>query len=236
MSIVKVNTAQLTELPSDLFNQIEITELYANAFRLEHDITFDHEKLVEYGIKNPKIVRLTQLNYDDRSDQKIIKSIVKELRTELRQYFGSRGLINLSTEIKNLSLLEVLDLSANRLDYIPDEIGLLKNLKILNLSCNNLKKIPDSIKNLTNLKCIDLSHNPITEMPPILLEMECLKKEETLKEVKHQLVIDMVKKQDFEAAAAARESIGKSGIYIDRKIGLCFGLFGIQCISATMDL
>ena len=236
MPVAKINTVQLTELPSDLFTQIEITELYANAFILEDKINVDHEKLVEFGIKNPKFERLTQLNYDNHSDQEIIQSIVKDFRTEIRQYFGSKGLLSLASEIKNLSQLEVLDLSANRLQYLPDEIGELKNLKILNLSCNNLKTIPDSIKNLTNLIFIDLSHNPIIEIPLVLLEMESLKKEETLKEEKHQLVIDMVKKQNFEAAAAARESIGKSGIYIDRKIGLFFDLEGYQCITTTMDL
>ena len=51
---------------------------------------------------------------------------------------------------------------------LPPEIGQLTNLQQLNLSYNRLTRLPPEIGQLTNLQELDLSNNPLTSLPPEL--------------------------------------------------------------------
>jgi Leucine-rich repeat (LRR) protein len=67
--------------------------------------------------------------------------------------------------IENLTGLEVLNLSYNRLTSLPDTFRNLKKLKLLDLSWNEFVEIPEMIKKLPSLKVINLDHNYIEEIP-----------------------------------------------------------------------
>ncbi|CAL5046357.1 unnamed protein product [Urochloa decumbens] len=59
--------------------------------------------------------------------------------------------------IGTLINLEILDLSDNELNYLPESIGNLKRLHTLNLwACERLKSLPDSIRGATGLKSLGL--------------------------------------------------------------------------------
>ncbi|KAJ5068236.1 leucine rich repeats and iq motif containing 4 [Anaeramoeba ignava] len=60
-----------------------------------------------------------------------------------------------------VSQLLELDLSSNKLENIPKEIGNLKYLQTLNISHNKLNKIPDSITELKDLQVFNCSSNQI---------------------------------------------------------------------------
>lgn len=61
--------------------------------------------------------------------------------------------------------LEILDLSRNRLDTLPDDFGRLKRLKILFLSENRFSRIPDVLSDCPSLTMIGFKSNQITEFP-----------------------------------------------------------------------
>lgn len=49
-------------------------------------------------------------------------------------------------------MLQIVDLSVNDLESVPNEIGKWSQLKSLDLHDNLLESIPDSVENLKNIK------------------------------------------------------------------------------------
>ena len=68
----------------------------------------------------------------------------------------------------------VLNLSANRLTTLPQELFLLTNLKELHLWVNRIEVLPEAIEKCTALEVLDLSANRLKELP--LLKLPALKK------------------------------------------------------------
>lgn len=70
---------------------------------------------------------------------------------------SSRGLSgSLKAEVRQLSALEVLDISDNDFTGLPAEVGQLSNLRVLNLADNPLTGLPHELGNLQNLETFDL--------------------------------------------------------------------------------
>jgi len=61
----------------------------------------------------------------------------------------------------NLTSLQTLDLSYNKLTTLPESMGNLSSLKKLDLRNNELNKLPKSLKNLRSLNEVNLRHNPL---------------------------------------------------------------------------
>lgn len=62
--------------------------------------------------------------------------------------------------------LTALDLSHNRISFIPSGIESFTNLEILILSHNNIKRLPSEIGKLQNLKKLIVENNQLTSLPP----------------------------------------------------------------------
>jgi hypothetical protein len=62
-----------------------------------------------------------------------------------------------------------------KLEYIPESIENLTELEVLNLSYNKLTKLPTTFKNLKNLKLLDLSWNEFVEIPGIIRNLPSLR-------------------------------------------------------------
>lgn len=71
----------------------------------------------------------------------------------------------LPVEICDISDLQQIIITNNKIASIPGEIGKLEALSVLNLSNNELRTLPPEIGSLKNLKKLNLSNNPLEEIP-----------------------------------------------------------------------
>ncbi|WP_372364718.1 leucine-rich repeat domain-containing protein [Candidatus Uabimicrobium sp. HlEnr_7] len=62
-------------------------------------------------------------------------------------------------KIFELSSLQKLNLSRNKIQTIPKNIKKLRNLREFSISSNNLRTLPEEIYKLTSLKSLDMSRN-----------------------------------------------------------------------------
>ncbi|XP_019051523.1 PREDICTED: plant intracellular Ras-group-related LRR protein 6 isoform X2 [Nelumbo nucifera] len=71
----------------------------------------------------------------------------------------------LKEDVKNLSMLSVLNISHNRLSHLPAAIGDLPMLKSLDVSFNSILCIPEEIGSATALVKLDYSNNLLKDLP-----------------------------------------------------------------------
>ncbi|MGI4862628.1 MAG: COR domain-containing protein [Janthinobacterium lividum] len=87
---------------------------------------------------------------------------------------SGKGIIQLPSEIGDLTKLESLDLSNNNLTRLPSELGNLINLIDLNVKNNELSFLPDSFTKLSNLKRLHMNSNLFTEIPKEVFKIKSL--------------------------------------------------------------
>jgi Leucine-rich repeat (LRR) protein len=88
----------------------------------------------------------------------------------------SRNLFNqLPQELLTLVSLQGLILSENSLDTLGDGIRSLKELKILDLEANNLKRVPKSLGKLRKLEILILKDNDLISLPSSLKDLKNLR-------------------------------------------------------------
>lgn len=69
-------------------------------------------------------------------------------------------------QILQLSSLEILDISRNRLKSLPEEIRQLSSLKVLAISRNRIEKLPLCLGDMSSLRMLKLDDNPLIFPPP----------------------------------------------------------------------
>lgn len=106
-----------------------------------------------------------------------IKGIPKEIenlsRLETLDLSGNR-IAQVYSKLFQLPKLKILNLNNNRLINLPKQVGLLKNLRILQLQNNNLQILPEEIGELQNLLEINLSYNKFNNFPKVLFRLKNL--------------------------------------------------------------
>ena len=92
-------------------------------------------------------------------------------------YLDSNKFNIIPNYIYYLKKLVLLDMSNNLITYIDDNFCWnFSNLKVLNLSGNRLKFIPSSIRYMINLQCLSFAKNELTSIPNELIYVKYLKK------------------------------------------------------------
>lgn len=102
------------------------------------------------------------------SNQKLreIPPEVLSLSEKLRNLDLSKNkLIYLPEDVSTLKLLKQLNLESNKLEIIPVCLSNLKKLELLNLSNNSIAVLPRSFSDLCNLKQLYMNNNKITVFP-----------------------------------------------------------------------
>ncbi|XP_068137388.1 DISP complex protein LRCH3 isoform X3 [Hyperolius riggenbachi] len=67
--------------------------------------------------------------------------------------------------------LKVLITSNNKLDSLPEEIGLLRNLTELDVSCNEIQTLPRQIGKLDSLRDLNIRRNHLLQLPEELADL-----------------------------------------------------------------
>ena len=82
-----------------------------------------------------------------------------------------KGLGAISAERAGRVQLHVLDLSDNKIAFIPIELGLLTSLTILSVARNALFELPAEIGRLTNLEILAVDQNKLFQLPPEIVSL-----------------------------------------------------------------
>jgi internalin A len=93
----------------------------------------------------------------------LIETAARESWTGLN--LRNRGLTELPPEIGQLTRLQSLSLSFNKLAVLPPEIGQLTRLQTLDIQNNQLTLLPSEIGQLSQLQSLDLNINRLVALP-----------------------------------------------------------------------
>jgi len=90
--------------------------------------------------------------------------------------FTERGLEKFPADlVKVAGNLRNLDLSKNKIEALPVNVGAFKVLKNLNVSRNRIKEFPPSIENLVKLENLNVAFNLIASIPAGFSKLKALK-------------------------------------------------------------
>ncbi|KDD72757.1 hypothetical protein H632_c2936p1 [Helicosporidium sp. ATCC 50920] len=81
-------------------------------------------------------------------------------------------LVSIPACVQDLTALEELDVSFNRLEALPDELGSCCKLRVVIADENKMLSLPESLKNLQALRTLSARHNRIAAVPSAIL-LEC---------------------------------------------------------------
>ncbi|CAH3157474.1 unnamed protein product [Pocillopora meandrina] len=103
----------------------------------------------------------------------------EKLRSKIRTDYVGRKTLNLSARdllklpkaVLELTELEKLDLSRNKLKTIPENVGKLNNITAFYVSGNQLSIFPASLTQLKKLRWLDISRNKLTTISDAIGEM-----------------------------------------------------------------
>ncbi|XP_077249294.1 putative disease resistance protein At3g14460 [Tasmannia lanceolata] len=127
---------------------------------LAESISGDECLRMECGVSRtiPKIARHLSWILDEENP--ISLKVLYKFKS-LRSFLVGVNSLNpppiINDALKELTCLQVLDLSFTRIEKLPDSIGNLKHLRYLDLSCTMIDRLPESVTNLCNLQtlCMD---------------------------------------------------------------------------------
>ncbi len=164
---IELGLNKLTAFPGDLslIPSLKIISVYKNSI-----------SLMSPGIK--KFVRLEDLVIRGNKLTSLPLEF-GELKT-LRKLDLRENQLTSITPLLNLISLEELDIAENKIEDIPDKIGILTNLKKLSLSSNPIRTMPEKIRDLQSLNYISIDGNDSAKLPAYLSLVATLSKLKTL--------------------------------------------------------
>ncbi|ADB42932.1 COR domain-containing protein [Spirosoma linguale] len=128
---------------------------------------------VDIGYNDIKLIPFGRIDYPKCKTLAIQGNKLEEFPSAISQVNTLEKLVISENEISSieddaflgLENLEELDLSFNRLTYLPSSLGKLTKLKKLNLSGNNIRSLPKEFENLVSLESLGLDGNPLERVP-----------------------------------------------------------------------
>lgn len=129
-------------------------------------------KLTKQTNSKENLNSIRSIDFDP--DQKIDFEVL-DLTAE-RQSGLNLPIIHLPIDLFNFKQLRRLHLDCNQIRTLPDKLGEnLVNLQVLTVSSNNLQYLPDTLENLNKLQSLHLSNNKFKYFPLVVCRIESLK-------------------------------------------------------------
>lgn len=184
-------SADLRAQATNLLNQ------YASANikkAMERKLEFNTEKTIKVNIEKYvstsnreldglKFAQALYNKYDLGFAYLMKEGSSKEIRQILNNHVNGtsfklnrKGLTTMPNEFFELTELEDIDLSGNKLSSISNKFKVFKNLRKLNVSYNCLKKIHPSLASLQHLEDLNLDKNLVEEFPEVLGDIKSLRR------------------------------------------------------------
>ena len=182
---------ELTHLPSELFELINLTklELTDNELSTLPESIGKLINLTRLDLNNnqftliPKIIgkltKLTHLILWGNRITKLSEAIGKLTKITHLDLYNNK-LTMLPEALGKLTMLTELDLRSNYFTLLSETIGKLTKITHLDLHNNNLTMLPEAIGKLTMLTELDLRHNKLTILPESIEKLTKLRKLELL--------------------------------------------------------
>lgn len=89
-------------------------------------------------------------------------------------HLATNSIRSIESDVKNFKYTKIIDVSNNKLTFIPSELFLLPQLEMLNLSYNRISKMPQLTirgKPKRLIENVDLSANELKQFPEYLLQI-----------------------------------------------------------------
>lgn len=103
------------------------------------------------------------------------QDVVSQLKNNVRSIDLSHNKIKFIPEsIGTFIQLKQLNMNFNKLSSLPDEIGLCRKLETITMTNNLIVTVPSSFADLINLRVVDLSENQIRMFPVQLAQLKQL--------------------------------------------------------------
>ena len=161
----------------------EIIDLSHREFLLESQTLSTSLKYLNLSFSNLAVIpplignlkRLKQLDLHCTELLLELPSEIGELTNLISLHLDSSNITMIPPSIGNLKYLEVLNLNDTNLSELPQEIWELPSLKQLLLSGTHLTVIPPSIGNLKTLEVLQSSEMELSELPQEIWELPSLK-------------------------------------------------------------
>uniref|UniRef100_A0A3B3XKE2 Disease resistance R13L4/SHOC-2-like LRR domain-containing protein n=1 Tax=Poecilia mexicana TaxID=48701 RepID=A0A3B3XKE2_9TELE len=179
------NLTELVELDLSRNDIIELPENISNCKSLQV-ADFSGNPLLRLPESFAQLQHLTTLSINDISLQTLPENIGRSLsqlhkleeldigNNELYKLVSFFKLLFCLFELCNIKSLLCLDLSENKLEFLPEELGGLVSLTDLLVSQNSLEYIPESIGKLKNLSILKADLNKLTLLPETIGNCESL--------------------------------------------------------------
>lgn len=161
-ALQRLNLSQnnLTVIPTTLFQrslQLKHLDLSRNPFKVLPNGIFENQHSLEHVIiDETNLIKLN--NWVSRKSNVVKKDVLKHLRTISMRKNRHLQEIDAIT-FRSLPAVQYLDLSGNDLRILPSEIGELTELNHLNISQNRLISLTKQLNTLQYLQTIDMLGN-----------------------------------------------------------------------------
>ncbi|EDV23314.1 uncharacterized protein TRIADDRAFT_27850 [Trichoplax adhaerens] len=172
LEILDISNNQLSELPHSIQklaclkflnmsnNKLEVLPSEIAFMKGLKDLNISSNKIKELKVDFQLLNKLERLDIRCNHIEEVPVFSTDNTLKEL--YLGSNRIKNLlGSTLQKLSVVAIMDMSENKIEFVPDEVVNMKQLERFDLTNNDISGLPCNMGNMTQLKSLILNGNPL---------------------------------------------------------------------------